>query len=50
MTHFKFFGNGQACISPNRVFVHSSIYDEFAARLTASVRNFKTGDGFEKGM
>ena len=47
---FKFIGSGQACISPNRIFVQSSIYDEFAARLTEKVRTFKMGDGLQEGM
>ena len=41
----KFRGNGQTCISANRIYVHSSVYAEFASRLAEKVAAFKTGDG-----
>ncbi|KAK5323878.1 succinate semialdehyde dehydrogenase NADP+ linked [Exophiala xenobiotica] len=41
----KFRGSGQTCVCANRIFVHQSVYDEFAAKLAAYVRNhFKVGD------
>jgi acyl-CoA reductase-like NAD-dependent aldehyde dehydrogenase len=35
---------GQSCISVQRVFVASEVYDDFAARLTKQVESLKTGD------
>ena len=46
----KFLNTGQACISPNRFFVHSSIYEPFVETMTARVRNMKAGSGFEEGV
>jgi succinate-semialdehyde dehydrogenase/glutarate-semialdehyde dehydrogenase len=41
----KFRGSGQTCVCANRIFVHQSVYDEFATKLAAYVRNhFKVGD------
>jgi len=41
----KFRGSGQTCISANRIYVHSSVYAEFASRLAEKVAAFKVGDG-----
>lgn len=41
----KFRGSGQTCISANRIYVHSSVYAEFACRLAEKVAAFKIGDG-----
>lgn len=46
----KFLNTGQACISPNRFFVHSSIYEPFIETLTARVAKMKAGNGFEDGV
>lgn len=46
----KFIHTGQTCISPNRIFVQSSIYAEFAKRLAAGVDRIKVGDGMQEGM
>ncbi|CAD6577766.1 MAG: succinate semialdehyde dehydrogenase NADP+ linked [Cyphobasidiales sp. Tagirdzhanova-0007] len=46
----KFRSSGQTCVCANRLFVHSSIYDEFASRLAQKVDSFKVGNGFEKGI
>lgn len=46
----KFRGSGQTCVCANRIYVQSSIYAEFAARLTEKVAAFKVGDGLEEGM
>jgi len=35
---------GQSCISVQRVFVASEVYDDFAVRLTKQVESLKTGD------
>lgn len=37
----KFRNGGQTCISPNRVYVHASVYDRFADRLTQRVAALK---------
>lgn len=39
----KFRNGGQTCISPNRVYVQASIYDEFAQRLRKRVAMLKVG-------
>ena len=40
------FGNsGQWCIAPKRIFVHSSIYREFADKFVAFAKEKKVGDG-----
>ncbi|MEX0982058.1 MAG: NAD-dependent succinate-semialdehyde dehydrogenase [Bacteroidales bacterium] len=40
------FGNcGQICVSPNRIFVHENIYDEFVARFVEKANKLKIGFG-----
>jgi len=46
----KFLNTGQACISPNRIFVHKSIIDPFVEELSARVSRMQAGSGFEKGV
>ena len=46
----KFLNTGQACISPNRFFVHRSIYPAFVEALTQRVSKLKAGSGFEEGV
>ncbi len=46
----KFLNTGQACICPNRIFVHSSMKDDFLFELEAKVRNMKAGSGFTPGV
>jgi succinate-semialdehyde dehydrogenase/glutarate-semialdehyde dehydrogenase len=46
----KFLNTGQACISPNRVFVHRDILDGFLETLTGRVAAMKAGNGLEKGV
>ena len=41
----KFRSCGQTCISANRIYVHSSVYAEFASRMAEKVSAFKVGDG-----
>ncbi|SMN21427.1 similar to Saccharomyces cerevisiae YBR006W UGA2 Succinate semialdehyde dehydrogenase involved in the utilization of gamma-aminobutyrate (GABA) as a nitrogen source [Maudiozyma saulgeensis] len=43
----KFRGLGQTCVCCNRLYVHSSIIDEFADRLAAEVRKFSIGYGLD---
>jgi succinate-semialdehyde dehydrogenase/glutarate-semialdehyde dehydrogenase len=46
----KVLNTGQACISPNRLYVHRSIRDEFVAVLTKRVAGMKAGNGFLDGV
>ncbi len=46
----KFLNTGQACISPNRIFVHRDILDSFLETLTGRVAAMKAGNGMEKGV
>jgi succinate-semialdehyde dehydrogenase/glutarate-semialdehyde dehydrogenase len=39
----KFRNGGQTCVCPNRVYVHSDVYDRFAARLAAKVQALSVG-------
>lgn len=42
----KFRNSGQVCTSPTRFFVHESIHDRFAARLSGLADKIAVGDGF----
>ncbi|MFW9267919.1 NAD-dependent succinate-semialdehyde dehydrogenase [Pseudomonas sp. NR3] len=46
----KFRNSGQTCVCTNRFYVQDGIYDEFAKRLTARVRQLKIGNGFDEGV
>ena len=46
----KFLNTGQACISPNRIFVQSSISDAFIATLEQRISKLKAGDGMQEGV
>ncbi|EGZ21198.1 hypothetical protein PHYSODRAFT_255315 [Phytophthora sojae] len=46
----KFSNTGQACIATNRVFVHSSVYESFAAKVVARVKRLKMGLPLEEGV
>jgi acyl-CoA reductase-like NAD-dependent aldehyde dehydrogenase len=41
----KYANAGQICVSPNRVFVESSIYDEFLAKARAKAEGYLLGSG-----
>ncbi|KGF69398.1 succinate-semialdehyde dehydrogenase [Hoeflea sp. BAL378] len=41
----KFRNGGQTCVCANRILVHSSVYDDFADRLTRRVDAMKVGPG-----
>ena len=46
----KFLNTGQACICPNRLFVHASIADRFVTELAARVEKLRAGNGLEEGI
>ncbi len=46
----KFRNNGQTCVCTNRAYVHSSIKEEFTAKLIKAISAMKVGDGFEEGV
>lgn len=46
----KFLNTGQACISPNRIYVHRKALDGFRQTLTGRVSKMKAGNGFEQGV
>jgi succinate-semialdehyde dehydrogenase / glutarate-semialdehyde dehydrogenase len=46
----KFLNTGQACICPNRLFVHESLADRFVAELSARVGKLQPGNGLEDGV
>ena len=46
----KFRNNGQTCVCANRIYVHASIYDKFAEKLTAKAAKLKTGNGMDGGV
>ncbi|MBY5406824.1 NAD-dependent succinate-semialdehyde dehydrogenase [Rhizobium leguminosarum] len=43
----KFRNGGQTCVSANRVFVHSSIYDLFAFQVIAKANSLSVGNGLD---
>jgi succinate-semialdehyde dehydrogenase / glutarate-semialdehyde dehydrogenase len=45
----KYRNTGQTCVCSNRIFVQEKIYDAFAAKLTAAVKNLKPAQGLETG-
>lgn len=46
----KFLNTGQACISPNRIYVHRSLYPAFLETLQARVSALKVGAGTDPGV
>ncbi len=43
----KFLNTGQACISPNRIFVQRSILDTFLETLQGRIEKMRAGDGMD---
>jgi succinate-semialdehyde dehydrogenase/glutarate-semialdehyde dehydrogenase len=43
----KFRNSGQTCVCPNRILVHSAVYDEFSAKLASAIRTLRVGAGNE---
>lgn len=46
----KFRGSGQTCISANRIFVHSSIHDQYVNELQKAMKTLVIGDGMKAGV
>ncbi len=46
----KFLNTGQACISPNRIYVHKDQLEAFTAELKTRVDRMKAGNGLEEGV
>jgi succinate-semialdehyde dehydrogenase/glutarate-semialdehyde dehydrogenase len=46
----KFLNTGQACISPNRIFVHNSIVEPFTEEFVSRVTRLRGGNGMEDGV
>ncbi|CAO3611805.1 unnamed protein product [Cunninghamella blakesleeana] len=43
----KFRGTGQTCVCANRIYVQRGVYDAFAEKFAAKVKQFKVGHGFD---
>lgn len=46
----KFLNSGQACISPNRLYVHADAADAFISTLVERVGKVRAGNGFDEGV
>jgi succinate-semialdehyde dehydrogenase/glutarate-semialdehyde dehydrogenase len=46
----KYRNTGQTCVCTNRVLVQEPVYDSFAVKLSAAVKNLKPGPGLEPGV
>jgi succinate-semialdehyde dehydrogenase/glutarate-semialdehyde dehydrogenase len=46
----KYRNAGQTCVCANRLYVQDGVYDAFAAKLVARVRQINVGDGCEPGV
>ena len=46
----KFLNTGQACISPNRIFVQRKLVDEFVNTFEQRVRKMKVGNGMDPSV
>jgi succinate-semialdehyde dehydrogenase/glutarate-semialdehyde dehydrogenase len=46
----KFRNTGQTCVCANRLLVQSAVYEAFAEKLTARVKQLRVGDGTEAGV
>ncbi|MFA8440131.1 NAD-dependent succinate-semialdehyde dehydrogenase [Pueribacillus sp. YX66] len=44
----KFASTGQQCVCPNRIYVHESIFNEFAEHLKKKVSSLKVGNGLDE--
>lgn len=46
----KFQTTGQDCLAANRIYIHRSIYQQFAARFAQRTSELRMGDGFDDGV
>jgi succinate-semialdehyde dehydrogenase/glutarate-semialdehyde dehydrogenase len=46
----KFRNTGQTCVCANRLYVQDGVYDAFAEKLVAAVKELRVGNGFEAGV
>jgi succinate-semialdehyde dehydrogenase/glutarate-semialdehyde dehydrogenase len=46
----KYRNAGQTCVCANRLLVQAGIYEDFAARLAARVRELQVGEGMQQGV
>ena len=46
----KYRNNGQTCVCANRIYVHESVYDAFAEKLSAKIATMKVGNGMDDGV
>jgi succinate-semialdehyde dehydrogenase/glutarate-semialdehyde dehydrogenase len=44
----KFASTGQQCVCANRIYVHDTIYDQFASRLQEKIKVLKVGNGLDE--
>ncbi|MFI3280898.1 MAG: aldehyde dehydrogenase family protein [Rikenellaceae bacterium] len=50
MVGLKFNNSGQVCVTPNRIFVQASIYDQFMAKFKEMTAALKVGFGRDQGV
>ncbi|MBC6416667.1 MAG: NADP-dependent succinate-semialdehyde dehydrogenase [Rhodospirillales bacterium] len=46
----KFRNSGQTCVCANRILVQEAVYDAFAGKLAAKIREMKVGNGLDEGV
>ncbi|TIO73391.1 NAD-dependent succinate-semialdehyde dehydrogenase [Mesorhizobium sp.] len=46
----KFRNAGQTCVSANRLYVQSTVHDEFVEKFVEKVGHLSVGDGFDSGV
>ncbi|MEP3946208.1 NAD-dependent succinate-semialdehyde dehydrogenase [Ascidiaceihabitans sp.] len=46
----KFRNNGQTCVCANRIYVQAGVYDAFAEKLAAKVKDLPVGNGADDGV
>lgn len=46
----KFRNAGQVCVAPNRIFIHSAIYEHTLSEITAKVASYRLGNGLSEGV
>jgi succinate-semialdehyde dehydrogenase/glutarate-semialdehyde dehydrogenase len=46
----KYRNSGQTCVCANRILIQEGVYDIFAEKLAAAVKDLKVGDGADEGV